>query len=119
VRVGSSCLSVSRESSADIPSEPSSGVEATAREWRSEAWLSDRSIAGFLFALMMRSAWGASWATPDDVNARDQYSMELFYRLHLTQRFELNPDIQIIVDPAYNAAVDVIVLFGVRGRLTF
>jgi porin len=59
---------------------------------------------------------GWSWDRPYDAALRDQYSLELFYRLQVTQRFAMTPDVQIIFDPSLNPNHDVIGVFGIRGR---
>jgi porin len=50
---------------------------------------------------------------------RDQYAVELFYRLQLSSSFELTPDIQFMIDPSLNPAHDFIAVFGARARLSF
>lgn len=39
---------------------------------------------------------GLLYARPDDKNLRDEYGLEIFWRLQMTHRFDLAPDIQII-----------------------
>ena len=49
----------------------------------------------------------------------DQYSVELFYRLQLSQNFAITPDVQVIMEPALDPGEDVLGVFGMRARLTF
>jgi len=62
---------------------------------------------------------GVGWGQPSDNSLHDQYTAELFCRLHLTQRLAITPDAQMIIDPALNHDEDVIGVFGLRVRLTF
>jgi len=54
-----------------------------------------------------------------DFGTVEQYSVELFYRVQLTQEFQVTPSVQFIVDPAFNLAEDTIAVLGVRGRAEF
>jgi porin len=58
-----------------------------------------------------------AWGQPSVAGLRDQYVIEAFYRLQLTPEFQLTPDVQFIVDPSFNTAQDLIVVFGLRARL--
>ena len=62
---------------------------------------------------------GIGWGDPSDSTARQQYTIEAFYRLQLAQNLALTPDFQVIIDPANNPAQDVIFLFALRLRITF
>jgi porin len=62
---------------------------------------------------------GLGWGRPSDRTLNDEYVAELFYRLQLTQRLAITPDVQVIVDPPLNPDEDVIGVFGIRGRLSF
>ena len=60
---------------------------------------------------------GASWGRSHD--NRDQYALEAFYRIQLTARFTITPDVQLTLDPVSNPDKDAIAYFGVRGRFHF
>ena len=48
----------------------------------------------------------------------DQFTVEAFYRLQLTQGFRVTPSVQLLFDPALNPDEDQIWVFGLRARLT-
>jgi porin len=54
-----------------------------------------------------------------DFGTVEQYSVELFYRVQVTQEFQVTPSVQFIIDPAFNLAEDNIAVLGVRGRAEF
>ena len=60
-----------------------------------------------------------SWGQPDDRSLRDQYVAEVFYRMQITDFFQVTPDIQVIVKPAQNRDNQAIAVFGLRLRLDF
>ena len=68
-------------------------------------------------------ALGLSWGRPSEETfgpgLDDQYTAELFYRLHLLQNITVTLDVQLLVNPALNPDEDVIAIFGVRVRLSF
>ena len=47
----------------------------------------------------------------------DQITMEVFYRLQISTRLAVTPDIQFLINPALNTEVSSIFLWGVRARL--
>jgi hypothetical protein len=49
----------------------------------------------------------------------EQYSVELFYRVQLTQEFQVTPSVQFIVDPAFNLEEDTIAVLGLRAARNF
>jgi porin len=63
---------------------------------------------------------GLNWNRPNrstsSNNLGDQYSLEVFQQLQLTEGFELTPSVQIIKDPALNPIDDWSVFFGLRLR---
>jgi porin len=65
--------------------------------------------------------FGFNWGRPNKSRfgpgLRDQYTLELFYRMTLTTNFTVTPDIQFIKHPALNPAVDSLWVFGFRARL--
>lgn len=62
---------------------------------------------------------GSSWSRPTASDDRDQYALELFYRLKLSRHIEVTPDIQFIFDPAENNESDPVVVLGMRLRAEF
>jgi porin len=64
---------------------------------------------------------GFNWGRPNKSRfgpgLRDQYTVELFYRMNITGRFAITPDIQFIKNPALNPAVDSLWVLGLRARL--
>jgi porin len=84
-----------------------------------------RSVsAGFGHYMRGRSdllGFGLNWGEPADSFGpalRDQYTVELFYRVQLSENFAITPDLQYVIDPALNPAEDAILYFGLRGRLS-
>lgn len=66
-------------------------------------------------------AFGFNWGRPNSntfgPGLGDQYAMELFYRINLTEQFTVTPDIQLVKNPAQNPTEDTIWVFGIRARL--
>ena len=66
---------------------------------------------------------GLNWGRPSHKTygpgLRDQYTVELFYRLQLLEHLALTPDVQVLVNPATNPGADVVGVFGLRARLAF
>ncbi len=64
---------------------------------------------------------GLNWSRPSDTavgpDLDDQYTIEAFYRLQLTPRLAVTPDVQLIIDPALNPDENRIWVFGLRARL--
>jgi porin len=62
-----------------------------------------------------------NWSRPFDTavgpGLDDKYTIEAFYRIQLTSRLAITPDIQLIVDPALNPKEDKVWFFGLRTRL--
>jgi porin len=61
----------------------------------------------------------ASWAETNIPDAEDQYTAEVFYRLVLTQHFEITPNLQLIGNPTLNTDQDWMTYFSLRTRMTF
>ena len=63
---------------------------------------------------------GLNWNRPNrstfGPNLGDQYSLELFQQLQLTEGFEITPSVQVIKNPALNPIGDWSVFFGLRLR---
>ena len=66
---------------------------------------------GFNWGEPMASTWG-----PD---LKDQYTLEVFYRIQLWKQLAITPDVQYIKDPALNPVEDSLWVFGLRARLAF
>jgi porin len=61
---------------------------------------------------------GVSFTYPSDSDLRDEYAVESYYRLQLTEGVELSPDVQVIFDPSAGGQ-DVVGVFGMRLRLLY
>lgn len=62
---------------------------------------------------------GASWGRPHGAGARDQYTMEFFYRIQLLKSVALTPNVQLIVDPSLDPGDSFLPLVGVKARIAF
>lgn len=63
---------------------------------------------------------GVAWSDPSPGSGtRKETLLELYYRLALSPSIEITPDLQIVLDPANNAADDTVVVGGVRLHLSF
>jgi porin len=64
---------------------------------------------------------GVNWGEPNESSfgsgLDDQYTVEAFYRIPLTQQIALTPGIQYIRNPALNPQDDSIFMFGLRARI--
>lgn len=60
----------------------------------------------------------AAFTHPKDDEFRDEYSAEAYYRLQLTEGFELSGSVQLIVDPSAGDE-DAVGVFGLRARLLY
>ena len=64
---------------------------------------------------------GFNWGEPNSdtfgASLRDQYALEVFYRLNLTEQFTVTPDIQLIGNPSLHPTEDTIWVLGFRARL--
>lgn len=49
----------------------------------------------------------------------DQFAVEAFYRLQLSQSVRLTPSVQLLFDPALNPGEDFVAVFGMRGVASF
>lgn len=87
----------------------------------------DRSITmGFGRYMRQKSDMvgvGLNWGRPSEEtfgpDLRNQYTAELYYRLHLLPHLTITPDVQFVVNPALNPTDDQIWVFGLRARLDF
>jgi len=65
---------------------------------------------------------GLNWGEPNPNQGapdQDQYSAEVFYRLHLDKRINFTADVQYIKDPAANPFDDAIWVLGARLRIAY
>jgi len=62
---------------------------------------------------------GIFYGNPIDPDNRDEYGIEAFYRLQLTQRLDVTPDIQIFRAGRATRTEDTVVVGGLRLRLVF
>ena len=61
---------------------------------------------------------GINWGESPDKSLPDQTTVELFYRMQLSEQWQLTPSLQYIKDPALNDESDSAWVFGLRMRLT-
>jgi porin len=72
---------------------------------------------------------GLNWGRPNSdtfgVDLDNQLISEVFYRVQLTENFQITPNLQIVGNPAFwesdfqNPDKDAVALFGLRARVTF
>ena len=62
---------------------------------------------------------GLSWGEPFGEDARDQFGIEAYYRVQLTNEIAVTPDVQYIINPARNIEVDSLWVFSLRVRTDF
>ncbi len=66
---------------------------------------------------------GFNWGQPNETTfgpgLRDQYTVELFTRLQVTENIQITPDIQYIKNPALNSKKSHSVVLGLRMRAVF
>jgi len=60
--------------------------------------------------------WGQPNETTFSEGLNDQYTLEIFYRLQLSTRIEITPDLQYLINPALNPDASSIFMWGIRGR---
>jgi porin len=61
---------------------------------------------------------GVAWTHPSDDDLRDEYSGEVYYRLQVTEGFELSASAQVVFDPSASDH-DAVGIFGLRARLLY
>lgn len=65
--------------------------------------------------------FGFNWGEPNETTfakgLKDQYTFELYYRVQLSSKIAITPDVQFLLDPALNPNGSSIFLWGLRGRL--
>ena len=57
-----------------------------------------------------------SWAAPTvgGIKLKDEILIEAYYRIALTRRLSVSPDLQVVIDPSANPETDAAVLLGAR-----
>jgi porin len=61
--------------------------------------------------------WGEPNETTIASGLNNQYTVEIFYRLQISTRLAITPDIQFLINPALNPDASSIFVWGVRARL--
>lgn len=61
---------------------------------------------------------GINWGDPPDKSLARQTTAEFFYRMQLSEQWQLTPSVQYIKNPALNDETNSVWLFGLRMRLT-
>lgn len=53
-----------------------------------------------------------NWGGPTDRSKRDQFSIELYYAIQLTQHINIMPDIQLTKNPSFNDTQDLVAVYS-------
>ncbi len=65
--------------------------------------------------------FGFNWGRPNETvfgsGLRDQYTLEVYYRLSVTRELAITPSMQLLIDPALNPDRSTSWVFGLRARL--
>jgi porin len=61
---------------------------------------------------------GFAWDRPVGEDPRDQYIIEVYYRLNLMDNFEISPDLQLVIHPAFAPNTDIGAYISIRTRIT-
>jgi carbohydrate-selective porin OprB len=91
------------EATASIRSRLGAGVVWTRPFGSSEDWLG----LGFI------------WVRPHDPSLRDEYALETYWRIQLTERVQFTPDLQLVFEPSLRPEADFAAVGGLRIRFTF
>jgi porin len=62
---------------------------------------------------------GFMWNDPTDKTRSDDYGMETFWRLQLTENIQVTPDVQLYFDPSRSISGDMEAAFGLRVGVYF
>jgi porin len=81
-------------------------------------------VAGLVFtqAFGFNNDWlglGFIWNDPSDGNRSDDFGMETFWRLQLTENIQLTPDLQLYFDPSNSSNGNTEAAFGLRLAMEF
>ncbi len=87
----------------------------------------ERSVsAGLGYFFTQRSdvlGLGLNWGRPNEKTfgpgRDDQYTVEGFYRLQVSQHLAVTPDFQLLIHPALNPEEDLVWVLGLRARVSF
>lgn len=87
----------------------------------------DRSISiGFGHSSARQSdrfGLGLQWGRPNKeiygTTGDDQYTVETYYRMQVLKHLQVVPDVQLLINPAFNPDEDRVWVFGLRARLAF
>ena len=63
--------------------------------------------------------FGFAWGQARKDSQQDQYNLELFYRVQVTPRTNLTPDVQVVVNPSEDKSRGSIWLLSLRIRTVF
>ena len=69
------------------------------------------SLLGFAMA------WGQPNESTFGPDLKNQGTLEAFYRLQISSRFDITPDLQFLINPALNPDASSIFMWGIRSRL--
>ena len=88
------------------------------------ATVADHSVAGglaFLRPFRINGEWslGAVWAKPINRTLRDQYGIETYWKVLLSEDIWVTPDLQVIFKPTYNTTKAVLAVGGIKLRVFF
>ena len=59
------------------------------------------------------------WGRPYEAELRDQKTLEVFYRLQISQNVGITPDLEVLFDPSRNPDESVIGIFSLRVQFAF
>jgi porin len=60
---------------------------------------------------------GATWGKPVQASTRDQFAMDLFYRLQVVDGIQITSDVELVFDPALQPGRSFVAVFGLRSRI--
>jgi len=60
---------------------------------------------------------GATWGRPVPTSTRDQFAMDLFYRLQVVEGIQISPDVELVFAPALQPGRSFVAVFGLRSRI--
>jgi hypothetical protein len=61
---------------------------------------------------------GATWSKPVASTPRDQFALELSYRLQVVEGIQISPDVELIFDQALQPSRSLVAVLGLRSRLS-
>ena len=68
-----------------------------------------------------RFGLGLQWGRPNEeiygTTGDDQYTVETYYRMQVLKHLQVVPDVQLLINPAFNPDEDRVWVFGLRARL--